>query len=529
MLRSAPLFRTLVGLSFCLLSQAAQAATPPSRQDGSDPTEHENRAQAPDRPEDMPLAKLPQPPPTKLGSPRPLAIEAIDRLLAQLVSTEALERERASRSLLEAKTDWVSAIARRIDRIAERAQRQKLKKLLSTLREKTRNRMRRETGTREDTPDYLLIALEHAAPESRDWRDLTQLLGLSRMLGAIGSTDGVRELIRIYVRFGEFMRIDTQRQLEELDDRALGALIETRRHPAPNIANWAEKRLKLRKKLAVHDAVRTKDHTALAAILVALGRTRDPDVTRLLISFAGTEQAQVRHAARQGIVLLGSVSSWQLRDAYLNTTGKRAPREWTWKRTARELFTEFDRLRLAHVYALYGKAKKAEEEGDLQAMLQGYNEVLTLNPAFERRDEMVRGYRAYAEKYAASKIEDALLALQRAERIATDDKIRLQTKARRLLLEAQRLKDEGFLDRTLLERARTLDPSLSTQAATVTDKAGIGAPLNPTTRYLVAGALSLIALFGAAWILLGASRKRSFVPVKKTGLAEPPSPQDTST
>jgi len=54
-----------------------------------------------------------------------------------------------------------------------------------------------------------------------------------------GDWQAVRGLIDIYVRFGEFLRVDTQLSLEKMGEGAIAALIEAERHPAPKIAHWA--------------------------------------------------------------------------------------------------------------------------------------------------------------------------------------------------------------------------------------------------------------------------------------------------
>jgi hypothetical protein len=486
----------------------ASSALAQKRQDGEDPDDPEYRAEAPERPADMPLAELPTPPDVRLPPPRPRALEAIDRLLSEVVDKESIVRERASRSLLEAKTDWVSGIARRIDQLAERADRSALDRLLDKSRKKTLDRLKREEGSKVETPDYLDVMLEHADPETQEWRDLTQLLALNRMLAAIGTTEAVREIIRIYVRFGEFIRIDCQKQLMGLGDRSIAGLIETLRHQAPAIGEWAEKRLKLRKKLSPHEAVRTEDRTALADILVALGRHGDPESTRLLISFSGTEDSQIRGAARRGIALLGEAAAWQLRDAYLDTTGRAPPRDWTWKRTARELFTEYDRLRLERVYEIYAESKKAAEAGDLEKMRIGYDKVLALQPNFDRGEEMVDGYRRYAQHVAEESPQKALLALRRALRIDPNVASRNKTESTLLLLEAAQLRDKGVIDQGLLKKARALNPENEDRALELaTPGAGVK-PWGAQSRYLVAGAITLIALLGAAWITLSTLRRR---------------------
>lgn len=499
--------RAALHLLICLLFTAGSAAAE-IRQDGVDKEDPESRAEAPDRPADMPLAELPNPPDFRLGPPRPQAIEAIDRLLRELVDQEPNVREAAHRTLVEAKNDWVAGIALRIDRLAERADKAAMRRTLENARDKARDQLRAETGKSDPTPDYLEVALRYAKPESQDWRDVTQLLGQSRMLSAIGTTEASREIIRIFVRFGEFMRIDCQRQLDSMGDLSVAALIETQRHPAPVISEWAEKLLRLRKKLSPHDAVRTDNPTALADTLVALGRNGDPESARLLISFAGTDQAPVRKAARQGIALLGEVAAWQLRDAYLNATGKQPPRDWTWKRTARELFTEFDRLRLERIYKLYGEAKKSLAAGELNKMAEGYDLVLTLNPEFDGRAEMVPGYRKFAKSVAKEDPSAALLALRRAERIDSAEDSRKETRAERLLLEAEQLKEKGLIDSELLRRAESSSPIAREEAARLRTPGQGVAVWGKSSRYFIAFTVSLIALLGAGWVMISSLRRR---------------------
>lgn len=490
------------------LARAEQA----TRQDGESVEDQEFKAEAPDRPSDMPLAQLPEAPSIRPGSPRPEALEAIDRLLDQLVSNEVAIRQRASRSLLEAKEDWVAGISRRIDRIAERANKNGMKTVLTAARKGAPSEPSDdEEKVGSASGDYLSALLITATPESQDFRDLTQLMGLSRMLSAIGTTDAVREIIRIYVRFGDLMRIDCQRQLESLGDRSLAGLLEAQRHPAPAIAEWATKRLALRNKLIPHLAVRTDDERALADILVALGRARDPESTSLLISFAGTEKAQVRLAARQAIGLLGDVAAWQLKDAYQNTTGKTPPRDWTWKRTARELFTEFDRLRLEGLYRAFADAHAAGEGGGLAKMAQAYDTILLRSPQFDRSSEMAEGYHAYAKSISESDPESAVLALRRCERVAANSEAAAPCIGLRKLIEAHKLRETGIIDQTLVEQSAAQAPDSADDARSLLEIGVLQSGWGRQSRYLVAGAVALLALLGAAWILFSGWMKRRHV------------------
>lgn len=491
-----------------------QAATNDAR--GESPEEKETILEAPARPAEMPLAPLPDPPPIELPSPRPLAIEAIDRLLDEILAVEPMKRERARRQLLEAKPDWVSGLARRVDQLADRGGRREMAELVS--------RVRRDSSR--DAEDFLIRVQDLAKPGDAHGRSLIQILAINRMLAAIGTTPAVRELTRVYARFGEFIRIDVQNQLDSLGDRALAGLLEAEQHPAESVRRWAKRQLDLRGKAIAHELVRTDSAEALADILVALGRTRNPDAGQILLSYAAVERLQLQLAARQGIALLGDTAAWALRDAYLQTTGKRPPREWTWKRLARELFTEFDRLRLERLYSLYESAKKAAERGELEAMKRDLDEILLENPLFEEREKMAPLYLQFARAFLEKSPEAARSALRRAARIGQGEE-QAQAESLVLALEARDLEAKGLYDRSLIDMATALDPKNPVADGLRKDERP-EEKLSPIARYgLAAGAL-LIAALGAL-VSLGVTwrRKRALeASPQEDGLA--PEEEDSS-
>lgn len=479
-----------------VLAPAALALSVATTSRGA-PEEKETRASAPDRPTEMPLSVLPEPPKVDLKSPRPRAMEAIDALLARVAGTEDAGRETAVAELTEAKPDWVSGLSRRIDTIVERADKEKMRALLETERKK---------NARSDESDYLGFMVKAPNPSSQTWRDLVQILAIGKMLSAIGSAEAMREVVRIYARYGEFLRVETQRNLDRLGDRAIAGYLEATLHQAPKISGWAKKQLELAKRDTPSSAVRTEDPAALALILIALGRTRDPECARVLISFAGTERSQIRLAARQGIALLGEVAAWQLRDAYQDTTGRTVPREWTWKRTARELFTELDRMRLAKVFERFEAGRKKESEGALEEMGRLYDEVLTESPLFEEREKMVPGYWALARALEDAAPERAALALRRIERLSSEESERARAESLRHVLEARRLAGEGVVDQGLVDKAIALDPE--SEAAREALGGGPLASESPATRYLLAALAVAVALGFGGYVGLQALRRR---------------------
>jgi hypothetical protein len=461
------------------------------------------------------LTALPKPPSLEVPPPEPASIEALDTLLSQLVAGDRGVRETAVAQILEVEPDALPAIHRRLTTLAESSDHEAMKDLLSQVREKTRDAVRGERDHDKDAAfDYLAMLESHARPDSKTWRDLVSIVAMSRMLEQIGTVSAARELVSIYARFGEFLRIEMQRQVEKMGDHAVAALIESERHPARKIAEWAKRQLDALGKAIPGEAVQTNDPEALADILRAYGRARDPDAARLVISFANSERTQIREAARQAVVLMGEVATWQLRDTYEDVVGKKPLREWSWERTARELFGEFDRLRLAQVHALFEEGLASAQAGKLDAMASAFDQVLARSPVFERAPEMVPGYLAYATSHLDDAPDRAVGALRRVERLAkADDGVGRKATSLLATLEAERLLEGRVADQTLVRRALDLDPG-NARARRLLERMSRGDPNveEKRHRYTAAGAVGFVTILALLFILL---RKRA-EPTPKT-------------
>jgi tetratricopeptide (TPR) repeat protein len=453
------------------------------------------------------LPELPAIPSLEVPRPAPADLEELDARLTKLCSDDEAEREAAQREALEVDAKLVPAIRFRLASNAESANHEDLKQLLLKIRKKARDDARDEDAAegkhgKVKTPDYLQMAGEHAEPHSKLWCALTSVLAGSRMLAQIGNVEAVRGLIDVYVRYGEFLRVDTQLQIEDLGDRAVAALIEAKRHPAEKIAKWANRELDALGKGIPSEAVQSNDLQALSDVLRAYGRVRDPDAARIVVSFANSERAQVREASRQAIAMLGEVGAWQLRDTYETVVGKKPARDWNWERTARELFAEFDRLRSAEVSQLFDAGVAAREKGDLEAMRKAFDQVLTRNPDYQKQGELAAAYLEYAQKTAAKDGPHAIAALRRAERLGKGSEIEKTATSLRLTLEAEALAASGISDRTLLTRALEENPS-NGQARSELSRFDHGeVKSDDSYRYLGAGAIGFVALAGIAFVLL---------------------------
>jgi hypothetical protein len=489
-------FRRVLRAAFTALLLASEPASA-TGSDGGTPATSE-----------LPLPPLPPVPSDELDEPTPEALERVESLLKGIASADDAARESARRELLEVEASWIPAVSHELDRLAERADRAAMKRTLLDIRGEARNALRAAKQVAGDkgpieTPDYLEMVVSHARPKSEAWQSLVRVLALSRACVAHAGNDAMRTLVRVYVRF-DFLRIDTQLQLAKLGERAVPALIEARRHPAEKVQRWAARQLDELGKAIPGEAVQTEDQQALADVLRAYGRVKDHDAARVVISFANSERAQVREAARQGVASMGEVANWQLRDTYENIVGKRPPRAWTWERTARELFFEFDRMRMAQVYALFREGKTARERGDLDAMRVAFDKVLTRMPLFEGREEMAAGYFEYAKSAPERDAKKAMAALRRAARVSSAEEQQKRIESLLHTLRAEELAETAVIDQALIRRAIELDPENS-RARELLERVARGESRRDAeaSRYLIAGcigAVALLAIGAIAWI-----------------------------
>lgn len=466
--------------------------------------------------EQEPLPPLPSVPSLEMPKPDPERLTQLDTMLAAFASQDPEER-RAAALLPPLDDALVPGIAFKLGAIADGGKKLQMKALLLDVRKQGRSFAREQleaegqTG-KVQTPDYLEMLVQHGKPDAPSYADLVSVVAMSRMLTKIGSVQAVRTLITIYVRFGEFLRVDTQLQLQELGDRALAALIEAQHHPAEKIGKWARRQLDALGRAVPSEAIQTSDPQVLCDVLRAYGRIKDPDAARIIVSFAGSERALVREAARQAIAMMGEVGTWQLRDSYETLVGKRPPRDWSWERAARELLRAYDRMRRAPVADAFQRGQVARKSGDLAAMREAYNQVLARDPGFDRREALAEGYLAYAEANLEDHPEAALDALSRTERLTENSALGSRARSLSLTLNAAESLKHGVADLTLLDRALEVDPS-NQRARALSDQIRRGDPdrASQRARQLAAATVALGAL-AAILVLLRRRREPDETP-----------------
>ncbi|WP_437633061.1 hypothetical protein [Sorangium sp. So ce854] len=524
------------------------------------------------------LPELPRLAPIARPEPDITTIRELDRVLDQLTSADARSRESARAGLDEPIPGIVDAVRLRVQDIRGSLDRDAAPRVLAEARKQGRKALKAEKGDDDDKKkgadakdakaakkgdakkdakksaadekkgagdakkdakagqgakkgdddkdeaegDWLDFMLAMPRPRDSAWRDVVKLLAMVRMLAADGSTPAVRELIALHAYFGELLRIDLQRQVAKLRDKAVPALIEARQHDARIVQRWANKQLDVLGRAIPGEAIATNDTQILADVLRAYGRVRDVDAMRAILSFCNSDRARVRDAAREAISAIGEPGIWQLRDAYLNLTGNKPPREWSWDRVARELFATYDRARLAEVYALMDEGVAAASADKLAEATDAFDKVLARAPLFERRKEMVGAYVGRARSLGDDRREDALAMLRKALRLDPTGEHARKIEAEIAYLEGVLLIERGVPDKFVLERAIELDPDhagAKAALASLGDK--VAERKSQTNRYVAAGAVGLVAMLAMFFI---ARRRSDPAPSPRQTSAAPPQP-----
>jgi hypothetical protein len=415
---------------------------------------------------ELPLAELPALPAIELPPPSADATQELSSRLEQLAGTEVDDplAEPDFKFLLGDLDDsMVAAIAAQLGELREDLDGKKaavvLEKARAAGKRAIRKQKRQTKKGEEPDGDWLVFMLAARDADSDVWRGSVQLYGMLRMLEAIGTTAATRQMIASYAYFGELVRVDLQRAIERLKDKAVPALIETRQHDAVKVRRWASTQLDALGRAIPGESVSMTDPEILAEVLHAFGRTKDVEAARVILSFANSDRVQLRTAARAAIAAIGEPAAWHVKDTYKSATGEKPPASWDAKRTLQELFRLHDRARLAQVFDLWEEGAKALGAKDYSAATTAFDGVLARAPLFDRRAEMAPAYLGLAEELLTKGEADAaLLALRKALRLgpAEVDKRRIQ--ARIAVLEARQLIAKGTPDRFLLDRALELDP-----------------------------------------------------------------------
>lgn len=284
------------------------------------------------------------------------------------------------------------------------------------------------------------------------------IAALLRALAHANTTAGYRVMVKVAADHGGAFRPEIAKAIKG-NDKALPALIETKKTSPTETRVWAYSQLEGMGKRLAGDAVQTKDHQVLAEVLRAYGVVRDLDAVPVLLSFVNADRAPIRTAAREAVLAFDKDAIWKLREAYQNVTNKQAPDAWGAAEVAKELFAAYDKLRLMEVYGLLDQGLKAEQEGRLEEAINAFDRVLARQPELDRRGEMVPAYVAHGQKIATQDPAAARAVFEKALRLANKGPRAPQIEAELAYLDGKELVGRGIDDRASFERALSLDPT----------------------------------------------------------------------
>ncbi len=291
--------------------------------------------------------------------------------------------------------------------------------------------------------------------------EVTEAIVVIRALGRGRTVEGLAAVIQFMPRERQTFRREVARALLGAGAWALPALIRGKRTGGGEELKRFCRRLIADMGFATPaDAVQQSDNELLAAILLAYGDTKDPQALNGVASFVSSEREIVRDAARRAIAQYGGNAVWALRQAYENFAGREPPNEWNVDRTARELYTLYDRSRTRDADVFLNEGLRAQREGKVDEMLRAFERTLALAPRHERRKDMVPGLLARAEELlrAGEHDDDAVALLRKAHRLDPEGPLSRRIGAHLAYLDGKAWRERGLADREPFAQALALDP-----------------------------------------------------------------------
>jgi tetratricopeptide (TPR) repeat protein len=366
-------------------------------------------------------------------------------------------------------------------------------------------RSMRDRGAHEQGPDWVeaLLAQRPDAPQHRALATVCLL----RALAHARTTPAAKQLLLASSDLAGALRPEIVRLVKQMGERAVPALIESRLDAAPETRSFGASLLEAIGKRAPAEAVRTSDNHLLSETLRAYGAAGDLEALPLVLSFANSERAEVRAAARRATLAYGQDAVWRLREAYAVLLGEPAPEGATAADLAAKLFEEYDRYRMRDVGALVERGLSALRAGNVDEAVVTFDEALSREPMVDRRGDMAPAYVRRAESLMQPDPATALALLRKALRLDDRGRQADHVRSQILYLEGQQARIRGVDDTHPFEQALLLDPDNHTARTSL-------AAMRPapeqtpraTWRLVAAGFVIAVAVAGIA--LLGGTRKR---------------------
>lgn len=290
-------------------------------------------------------------------------------------------------------------------------------------------------------------------------KSLALLLAGVRASEKQGGVAGARVLIRIATDHKGLLKSHASEALKRMGDHAVAALVEVRRDTDKDLRGFANKTLDAMGKFLPSDAVQVHDPQALADVLTAFGKTKDPDAMRAIVPYLNADRAPVREAARWAIAQYGNDARAILEETHDQFTGEKAAKDWPADKTLKALIVAYDRVRLAEVFKLLDEGIAHRDAGRLEEAVGSFDALLARAPQFERRAELAPAYHELARKKESTDRPTARLLFAKAARLAVGTPLAPSIEADLAVLDTEDLITRGVADTSLLQKALALDPN----------------------------------------------------------------------
>jgi tetratricopeptide (TPR) repeat protein len=381
------------------------------------------------------------------------AMPEIDASIARLGDANVAVRTLAVDALAGTAADAFSALDARLSRTPEAGPGP-----MWLVLDKVKKANTEKTDDTAKSVDDLMHAVV-AAGNSPGHKSLALLLAGIRASEKQGGVAGARVLVRIATDHKGLLKSYASGALKRMGDHAVAALVEVRRDTDKELRGFANKLLDSMGKFLPQDAVQVHDPQALADVITAFGKTKDPDAMRAIIPYLNADRAPVREAARWAIAQYGNDARPILEETYDQFTGDKAPKDWPADKILKGLIVAYDRVRLAEVFKLLDEGIAHRDAGRLEEAVASFDALLARAPQFDRRAELAPAYHELARKKESSDRAAARLLYGKAARLAAGTPIAATIEADLAVLDTEDLLARGIADTSLLQKALAVDPN----------------------------------------------------------------------
>lgn len=330
-----------------------------------------------------------------------------------------------------------------------------------------------------------------------------ELLAFLRALEAQKSPEASELIVsRLLSLEPKLFRYEGRRVRERLSVLLIPALIRHQNHVKPSVRAFCQESLAALSITSPGRAVQQDDVVLLSAILRAYGDTLNFEAMPVVVSYVTDERSEVQAAARAAVQRFGRNAIWQIRERYLNATGKEADPNWGHQRLLSELYRLHDEPKHRAFEAELARAKSALDREDHALARAALDGALRTTPSAADAQRAAPLFAQLADHaLEGHQVETALTLYRRALRLDPSGSDEHRLRARISYLEGELRLAQGVLDLKSFERALELDPSFAPAEAALDELSGERAAREQRQRRWL-GMIATFLLACAGFMLL---------------------------